>query len=112
MSGGSYNYLYEACDLEDLQNRQHDLRDMADRLAALGYAQDAATETEELLALFRQWQIRAGVRIRRLENVWKAIEWWDSADWSEHRVHEALAEYRSDAISPSAREALPHSEPS
>ncbi|CAL9597182.1 hypothetical protein [Streptomyces sp. enrichment culture] len=96
MSGGSYNYLYQACDLEDLQARQHDLQDMAERLAGLGYAQDAAAETEELLLLFRQWQIRAGVRIRRLEKVWKAVEWWDSADRTEDAVKAALAEYRQD----------------
>ncbi len=112
MSGGSYNYLHEACDLEDLQSKQHDLRDMADRLAALGYAQDAAAETEELLVLFRQWQIRAGVRIKRLEKVWKAVEWWDSHDWSEQRVHEALDEYRADATPPRSREAQSMNEPS
>lgn len=96
MSGGSYNYLCDAQDLEDLHNRRHDLRDMADRLAGLGYAQDAAAETEELLVLFQQWEIRASVRLKRLADVWKAIEWWDSCDSSEDRVREALAAYRGD----------------
>jgi 3-methyladenine DNA glycosylase AlkD len=96
MSGGSYNYLYDVCDLEDLQSKQSSLRDMADRLAGLGYAQDAAAETEELLTLFYQWQTRAGVRIRRLEHTWKAVEWWDSCDSSEDAVKKALAAYRND----------------
>jgi 3-methyladenine DNA glycosylase AlkD len=96
MSGGSYNYLFTACDLEDIQSKQNDLSEMADRLAALGYAQDAAAETEELLILFRQWQLRAGVRLRRLEKVWKAVEWWDSCDSTEDAVKAALAEYRND----------------
>ncbi|MGN7137247.1 hypothetical protein [Streptomyces pseudogriseolus] len=96
MSGGAYNYLYEACDLEDLQSKQYALREMADRLAGLGYAQDAAAETEELLTLFNQWQVRAHVRLRRLEKVWKAVEWWDSADRTEDAVKAALAEYRND----------------
>lgn len=96
MSGGSYNYLFTAQDLEDLHNRRHDLEEMANRLAGLGYAQDAARETEELLVLFRQWETRAAVRMHRLEDVWHAVEWWDSNDSSEQRVHEALAKYRDD----------------
>ncbi|MGW7688828.1 hypothetical protein ACWGMA_08030 [Streptomyces asiaticus] len=96
MSGGSYNYLCYAQDLEDLHNRRHDLEEMANRLAGLGYAQDAARETEELLVLFRQWETRAVVRMRCLADVWQAIEWWDSCDSSEDRVREALASYRAD----------------
>lgn len=96
MSGGSYNYLCAALDLEDLQSHRHDLEEMANRLSGLGYAQDAARETEELLLLLRQWETRAEVRLRRLTDVWKAVEWWDSNDSSEQRVHEALAKYRGD----------------
>ena len=96
MSGGSYNYLYTAMDLEDLQARRHDLEDMATRLAGLGYAQDAARETEELLLLFRQWETRAAVRLKRLTDVWHAVEWWDSNDSGEDAVREALTKYRGD----------------
>lgn len=96
MSGGSYNYLCLASDLEDLQARRWDLQEMASRLAGLGYAQDAARETEELLVLFRQWETRAAVRVARLSDVWKAVEWWDSHDSSESNVHEALAKYRGE----------------
>ncbi len=96
MSGGSYNYLYSVLDLEDLQSQQGDLADMAERLAGLGYAQDAARETEELLLLFRQWQTRAAVRITRLRDLWKAVEWWDSHDSREDEVKAALAAYRAD----------------
>jgi hypothetical protein len=112
MSGGAYDYLHEVCDLEDIQAKQHHLAAMAERLAGLGYAADAAAETEELLVLFRQWQIRAGVRITRLEKIWKAVEWWDSHDWNEARVHEALAEYRADALPPRTVEAQSMNEPS
>ena len=96
MSGGSYNYLYSALDLEDLQVHRADLQAMADRLAGLGYAQDAARETEELLLLFRQWETRAAVRITRLRDLWHAVEWWDSNDRSEDTVKAALAAYRGD----------------
>jgi hypothetical protein len=96
MSGGSYSYLFAAQDLEDLQAHRHDLEEMANRLAGLGYAQDAARETEELLLLFRQWETRAAVRMQRLADVWHAVEWWDSNDSSEDGVHEALTKYRGD----------------
>ncbi|MER7623936.1 hypothetical protein [Streptomyces sp. NPDC126503] len=96
MSGGSYNYLCAALDLEDLLSKRHDLDEMAKRLAGLGYAQDAARETEELLLLLRLWETRAEARLRRLTDVWRAVEWSDSNDSSETRVHEALAKYRGD----------------
>lgn len=96
MSGGSYNYLCDAFDLDDLLKKQSDLRDMADRLAALGYARDAATETEELLTMLRQFEVRATVRLSRLADVWKAVEWTDSCDWSEDSIRKALAAYRDD----------------
>lgn len=94
MSGGSYNYLCHTFDLDDLLKKQSELRDMADRLAALGYAKDAATETEELLAMLRQWEVRAAVRLTRLAAVWEAVEWWDSGDRSEDAVRQALTAYR------------------
>lgn len=96
MSGGSYNYLYTAQDLEDLRSRRYDLEEMAARLAGLGYAQDAARETEELLLLYRQWETRASVRMRRLADVWHAVEWWDSNDSGEGEVRQALANYRGE----------------
>lgn len=96
MSGGSYNYLglVYGDDLAELLGKEADLRAMADRLAGLGYATDAARETEELLIMLRQWKVRAEVRVRRLSDVWKAVEWWDSSDWSEDRVRTALTIYR------------------
>lgn len=97
MSGGSYDYLYQVGDLDELLAKQLSLREMADRLAGLGYAPDAAAETEELLLLLRQWQVRADVRVKRLSDVWHAVEWWDSADSNEDGVRKALGEYRGEA---------------
>jgi hypothetical protein len=98
MSGGSYNYLCDVLDLDRLLRHEHDLQAMAARLAGLGWAKDAARETEELLVMLRQWQVRADVRVERLREVWKAVEWWDSCDWSEDQVREALAKYRSEEV--------------
>lgn len=96
MSGGSYNYLCDSWDIDDLISKRGDLEQMSARLAGLGWAEDAARETEELLVMLRQWEIRAETRIKRLRDVWKAVEWWDSCDYGEDQVREALAEYRGD----------------
>jgi hypothetical protein len=96
MSGGSYNYLCHSWDLEDLLKQKASLSDMADRLSALGYAEDAAKETYTLLVLLRQFETRAEVHAERLRDLWKAVEWWDSADWGEDSVRKALAAYRGD----------------
>src|SRR5690606_28685768 len=55
------------------------LEAMADRLAGLGYADDAAAETTDLLLTLREWQVRARAHVERLSDVWKAIEWWTRA---------------------------------
>jgi hypothetical protein len=96
MSGGSYNYLCNSWDVEDLLRHKSDLSDMTDRLAALGYAEDAAKETYLLLVLLRQMETRVEVHLQRLTDVWKAVEWWDSSDWGEDAVKEALAKYRGE----------------
>lgn len=100
MSGGSFNYLFSALDLGDVISQRYSLEEMAAELASLGYAADAARETEELLVLIRQWEVRTELRVSRLRDVWKAVEWWRSCDSSEAAVHEALAAYRGEPGQP------------
>lgn len=95
MSGGSYNYLCYS-DFEQLIERQGDLEAMSARLAGLGWAEDAARETEELIVLLRQWKVRAETRVERLKDVWHAVEWWDSSDYGEDQVRQAVATYRGE----------------
>lgn len=96
MSGGSYDYASLTNEYE-VHNHVAGLEQIRDRLAQLGYAQDAATETEDLLVTLRQFEVRAGVRIKRLAPVWQAIEWWDSGDSGEDRLRRALDEYRGES---------------
>lgn len=93
MSGGSYNYL-SSKDSQDLLTAQSDIEAMAQRLAGLGYATDAARETEELLLIIRQSLIRIDTRAERLGKIWHAVEWWDSGDSDENNVKDALDKYR------------------
>lgn len=97
MSGGSYDYLFaKDCDL-GLLDAEHHIQRMAERLAGLGYAEDAARETEELLLLIRQAKVRIQTRADRLSGVWKAVEWWDSGDSGEENVMNELERYRGAA---------------
>jgi len=93
MSGGSYDYLY-CKDVDSLLNSVPTVQEMADRLAGLGYAEDAARETEELLLTLRQFENRINSMQARLSCVWRAVEWWDSCDSGEDCVKDALQEYR------------------
>lgn len=95
MSGGSFNYLY-CKDSSQLLSGDVDeeLQRMADELAKLGYAADAAKETEALLLTIRQCRNRIEASRSRLESVWHAMEYWQSNDWGESSLKEALEAYR------------------
>ena len=94
MSGGSYDYLYSK-DVEDLLHSQETVQNMADRLAGLGYASDAAKETEMILLTLRQFENRISAMKERLSEVWHSVEWWDSCDSGEDSVKNALEKYRA-----------------
>lgn len=94
MSGGSYDYL-SSKDVEDLLHSQETIQNMADRLAGLGYASDAAKETEMILLTLRQFENRIAAMKERLSGVWHSVEWWDSNDSGEESVKNALEKYRA-----------------
>ena len=93
MSGGSYEYLFVK-DVDQLLNAESLIKAMFERLAGLGYAEDAAKETFDLLLTLRQFRVRIEVMQGRLSEVWRAIEWWDSGDSGEDGFKEALDSYR------------------
>lgn len=96
MSGGSYDYLGVSFDLDDLLMKRSQLESMRDRLIGLGYAPDAASETDHLICMLNQWEVLAATRIKRLSPIWFAIEWWDSGDHGEAQVKEAISKYRKE----------------
>lgn len=100
MSGGSYNYLCSALDLEDLLHKQSDLEAMADRLEGLSEiefpgSQAAANSTRELLLKIKLWESHANVSVSLLSDVWKSVEWWDSCDWGPDQVRKSLSDLLS-----------------
>jgi hypothetical protein len=68
---------------------------MASRLTELGF-EDAAKETLDLKDTIQQSIVKAQVSKNRLEGVWKAIEWFDSADSSLEKVEEEMKKYRKE----------------
>jgi hypothetical protein len=94
MSGGSYSYLHRALWLDLMVKQLDDLEEMAERLEGLGYAADTAWETRQLLLTLRSASALTDVTTQRMFEVWKAVEWWDSGDWGEDSVVDALTAYR------------------
>jgi len=92
MSGGSYSYLCYK-DADQILEHLSEIEDMRDRLAGLGYAEDAAQETAELILIINQCFDRIDEITVRLAAVWKAVEWWDSGDSGEDDLKKALVEY-------------------
>lgn len=83
MSGGSYDYLYFQA--SELGGHKGQLEAMAERLDGLPYAAAAAAATHKLLASLND---------EALPEVWKAVEWWDSGDYSEDQVRDAAIKYQ------------------
>ena len=94
MSGGSYNYFCFAT-AEGIHAKVEDLSRMRDRLVALGYM-DAAKETESLILIIQQSEVRIDAHIERLGRVWRSVEWFDSGDYGEDAIRDAIDGYRGD----------------
>jgi hypothetical protein len=94
MSGGSYEYLCLKS-IDELFNRRDLLEAMASRLTELG-ARDAAEETEEILSIFNHFERRMNVRIKRLSDLWRAVEWFDSCDIGQGQLDNSIDEYRAE----------------
>ena len=91
MSGGSWNYLFEAYTQGHLSDRLDDICGMADRLAELGHPL-VEELTCKVVADLKHAEHRAGM----LCDVWQAVEWLDSNDWSAQQVAEAVAKFEAD----------------
>lgn len=99
MSGGSFDYLYlkEAGDFVNYGVDERLVREMADRLAELGY-HDAAVETNDWMLEVKAVRARLEARLNRLQPIWKAIEWHTSGDSGPEAVESAMATYRGEKV--------------
>jgi len=92
VSGGSYDYLCYA-EPDEYPQKLHDFERMADRLARLGF-HDPSVETFALIGDIRSFRARMEATKKRLADVWRAVEWYDSCDYGLDQVGEAVAKYR------------------
>lgn len=88
MSGGSFNYLCYV-DAEEIGQRLGTLDEMAAALEEI--CPEAAAATREIADQVRDVQ----PKIDALKDVWHAVEWWYSSDWSRDRVEDVAAKYRA-----------------
>lgn len=81
MSGGSFKYL---CFAEPWSNHQEELERMRIWLFDHHYL-DASVETSAC-----QWQPSQDLR-----DIWLAVEWYESGDWSLEKVDKEIKKWRS-----------------
>ena len=95
VSGGSWNYLYSK-EIDDLMQYSNieTLEEMADYLNQNGY-EDVAKDTRRLVEYIKSAKIRVETLFEMLSPVFKAVEWYCSADWGKDRVDKAIEEYRN-----------------
>ncbi len=102
MSGGSYDYLCFTEDAYGLAGRREALCRMHERLSGLPWGQVAADETARLLSALDRLDslIRASSALRE---VWHAVEWWDSSDYSEEQARQITRAYEDLSTEPAPR---------
>lgn len=95
MSGGSFGYLFVKDEADIMSNGLSDLEAMTYELEALVPGHPAAVRTK---ALYEQMAAALGHdRLADIRDVWRAVEWWRSNDWSVEQVREALDAYEAPA---------------
>lgn len=87
MSGGHYNYLCFK-DSTDIGGEAEELEKMTERLKELGFF-TIARDTEKIAEAF----IGLNEKIEPLRDVWYAVEWYDSGDWTKDQMIEELENY-------------------
>lgn len=86
MSGGSFNYLCFADSPLEAQAKIEDLRYMADELEELAPGHPVTLWTRNLAGSVYDPPSLPG----EVQRVWRAVEWWHSADWGKDSVTLAL----------------------
>lgn len=93
MSGGSYDYLY-CKDVDSIFAHASYISDMAETLVKLGHL-DVARDMTRLSEYIRSAYTRIDVLSEQLRPIMKAVEFYESGDWSAETLGEEAEKYRN-----------------
>ena len=96
MSGGSLNYLY-CKDPEELFGYIGELETVEDCLLRLEY-RDIARDVRRLIEYIKSAYVRIDVLSEQLKDVFHAVEWCESCDYSEEDLIKHLDKYREGKV--------------
>lgn len=96
MSGGSFNYLCNKDATDLLAERENSFAEMTVFLEENFPGTQAAKDTRALFERYRGLQAELDSEpLRSLrDNVWHAVEWWKSGDYSHDQAQAAVDGYR------------------
>lgn len=94
MSGGSFNYLFHK-EVSDLMEGQgiEDLKEMIEELEDNGF-EDIAKDSITIYEDIQRIKLDLEKKLDRLSPVWRAVEYWRSADCSLDDVKKEVEKYR------------------
>ena len=93
MSGGSLNYLCYA-ETPEIMSRVSDMESVENTLLSMKY-NDIAKDVRRLIEYCNMAHNRIEVLREQLYDVFHAVEWYDSADYSTDSLVKVLEEYRT-----------------
>lgn len=93
MSGGSFNYLFLADTQSEALEKGYDLKEMAEELGRVAPDHPVTKYTQALAAQSRDWLPK------EVKQVWHAVEWSRSCDWSEDQMQEVLDQTKESDLS-------------
>lgn len=94
MSGGSFSYLCYKTDISEICEYSDELERMRESLIKYGY-EDIARDTQRLIEYIKSAKIRIETLAEQLNNVFHAVEWYESADYSKDTMIKELEKYRN-----------------
>lgn len=80
MSGGSFNYLFTK-EFPEILNETETLIEMSNWFTKHGYDK-LATKNILIVMDIEKFKEDITAKIEALSNVWKAVEWYESGDWT------------------------------
>lgn len=93
MRGGSFCYLYTKAAWELFDEYRDEVRNMATQLQKYGRGARASQETQEIADVIDSARHQIETLQGRLKDVWHAVEWHVSCDYSEDQVDEELYKF-------------------